>query len=58
MENKTLPVAEHNDVDLHDAREAPEFEPVNWVKDPALRKLYLLCAAGLLIGSATTGYDG
>jgi surface antigen len=38
--------------------EAPEFEKVNWTKDPSIRKLYINCALGLLIGSATTGYDG
>jgi hypothetical protein len=36
----------------------PEFEVVEWRKDPALRRLYILCAFGLLAGSATTGYDG
>lgn len=38
--------------------EAPEFERVNWTTDPALRKLYILSAFGLMIASATTGYDG
>ena len=38
--------------------EAPEFEKVSWSKDPALRKLYINCTFGLLVGSATTGYDG
>lgn len=36
----------------------PEFERVEWRKDPALRHLYLLCTFGLMIASATTGYDG
>ncbi|KAL2064513.1 hypothetical protein VTL71DRAFT_3650 [Oculimacula yallundae] len=36
----------------------PEFEHVEWAKDPALRKLYIYCCLGLLVGSATTGYDG
>jgi hypothetical protein len=38
--------------------EAPEFEPVQWTKDPALRKLYINCCFGLMVASATTGYDG
>lgn len=38
--------------------ETPEFEKVSWTKDPMIRKLYINCALGLLIGSATTGYDG
>ena len=38
--------------------EAPEFEKVSWTKDKSIRKLYINCALGLLIGSATTGYDG
>ncbi|KAJ5626338.1 hypothetical protein N7510_002647 [Penicillium lagena] len=36
----------------------PQFEHVEWTKDPALRKLYILCIFGLLVASATTGYDG
>ncbi|PMD41599.1 general substrate transporter [Hyaloscypha variabilis F] len=36
----------------------PEFEHVEWTKDPGLRKLYILSAFGLLVASATTGYDG
>jgi sugar porter (SP) family MFS transporter len=36
----------------------PEFEHVEWTKDPGLRKLYILCCLGLLVASATTGYDG
>ena len=39
-------------------QQAPEFEEVDWKTDPGLRRLYVLCALGLLIGSATTGYDG
>lgn len=40
------------------AREdAPEFEKVNWRKDPNLRKLYFW-ACILCVASATTGYDG
>ncbi|KIW24258.1 uncharacterized protein PV07_09986 [Cladophialophora immunda] len=38
--------------------EAPDFEKVSWTKDKSIRKLYIYCALGLLIGSATTGYDG
>lgn len=38
--------------------EAPEFAEVKWTTHPGLRKLYTNCALGLLIGSATTGYDG
>lgn len=45
-------------VDLHQLQEdAPQFERVNWKKDPGLRKLYLY-AFILCIASATTGYDG
>ena len=36
----------------------PEFEHVEWTKDPGLRKLYIYCCLGLLVASATTGYDG
>lgn len=36
----------------------PVFEPVEWTKDPGLRKLYIFSALGLLVASATTGYDG
>jgi hypothetical protein len=38
--------------------ETPDFERVSWTTDPSIRKLYINCALGLLIGSATTGYDG
>jgi hypothetical protein len=37
--------------------EAPDFERVQWTKDPGLRKLYFY-AFVLCIASATTGYDG
>lgn len=37
--------------------EAPEFERVEWTKDPGLRKLYFY-AFVLCVASATTGYDG
>ena len=40
------------------AQEAPEFEKVTWYKDPGLRKLYLVSSFGLMVASATTGYDG
>ena len=38
--------------------EAPEFQRVVWHKDPGLRKLYLVSVFGLMVASATTGYDG
>ena len=41
-----------------DLVEAPTFEKVSWTKDKNIRKLYINCGLGLLIGSATTGYDG
>lgn len=37
--------------------EAPQFERVDWRKEPGLRKLYWH-AFVLCIASATTGYDG
>lgn len=37
--------------------EAPQFEKVNWTKEPHLRKLYAF-AVVLMVASATTGYDG
>ncbi|KAK3383331.1 general substrate transporter [Lasiosphaeria ovina] len=37
--------------------EAPQFEHVEWRKDPGLRKLYFYCVI-LCVASATTGYDG
>lgn len=37
--------------------EAPRFEKVDWKREPHLRKLYLL-SLGLMVASATTGYDG
>ncbi len=37
--------------------EAPQFERVEWSKEPGLRKLYFY-AVVLCIASATTGYDG
>ena len=47
QENRQLAVAE-----------APDFEKVDWKKDKGLRKLYINCCFGLLVASATTGYDG
>lgn len=38
--------------------EAPDFEKVSWTQDKGLRKLYINCCFGLLVASATTGYDG
>lgn len=44
--------------ELDAAREqAPKFAKVTWYKEPHLRQLYFL-SIFLLIGSATTGYDG
>ncbi|KFY08085.1 hypothetical protein V492_06551 [Pseudogymnoascus sp. VKM F-4246] len=37
--------------------EAPDFEKVNWRREPHLRKLYA-CGVVLMVASATTGYDG
>lgn len=37
--------------------EAPEFEKVDWKREPHLRKLYAM-AVVLMVASATTGYDG
>ncbi|KAF2627759.1 hexose transporter-like protein [Macroventuria anomochaeta] len=37
--------------------EAPQFEKVNWRKEPNMRKLYFW-ACVLCVASATTGYDG
>jgi len=39
------------------AADAPQFEKVNWKKDPNLRKLFFW-ASILCVASATTGYDG
>ncbi|KAG9243134.1 general substrate transporter [Calycina marina] len=55
-------VTEHG-VKAHEAevvlaqQEAPEFEKVEWKKEPHLRKLYFYCGV-LMVASATTGYDG
>jgi len=35
----------------------PQFERVNWRKEPHLRKMYIMTVF-LLVASATTGYDG
>lgn len=37
--------------------EAPDFEKVNWRREPHLRKLYAMGVV-LMVASATTGYDG
>lgn len=37
--------------------DAPQFEKVNWKKEPNMRKLYFW-ACILCVASATTGYDG
>lgn len=41
----------------HAQEEAPQFERVDWTKEPGLRKLYFY-AFVLCVASATTGYDG
>ncbi|KAI6778541.1 Lactose permease-like protein [Emericellopsis cladophorae] len=41
----------------HAREQAPNFDKVTWYKEPHLRKLYFL-SIFLLVGSATTGYDG
>jgi sugar porter (SP) family MFS transporter len=46
------------EVSAQAANDAPEFEHVVWHKDPGLRKLYLFSCFGLMVASATTGYDG
>lgn len=51
---KKLPNAEAT---ANAQEEAPQFERVEWTKDPGLRKLYFY-AFVLCIASATTGYDG
>lgn len=43
-------------VDIAQA-ESPRFEKVTWYKEPHLRNLYFL-SIFLLVGSATTGFDG
>lgn len=45
------------DKTAHAQEEAPQFEKVDWKRDPGLRKLYFY-AAVLCVASATTGYDG
>jgi sugar porter (SP) family MFS transporter len=47
----------NHDAVVHAQEEAPQFERVEWRKDPGLRKLYFY-AAVLCVASATTGYDG
>ncbi|KAK5663310.1 hypothetical protein OQA88_3738 [Cercophora sp. LCS_1] len=47
----------NHDAVAHAQEEAPQFERVEWKKDPGLRKLYFY-AAILCVASATTGYDG
>jgi hypothetical protein len=42
---------------LHAQEETPQFERVEWTKEPGLRKLYFY-AIILCVASATTGYDG
>ncbi len=45
---------EANTIVLEDA---PQFQRVQWTKEPGLRKLYFY-AFILCVASATTGYDG
>lgn len=47
----------HADANANIVVEPPKFERVTWYREPHLRKLYLL-SFFLLIGSATTGFDG
>ncbi|RCI16980.1 hypothetical protein L249_3077 [Ophiocordyceps polyrhachis-furcata BCC 54312] len=49
----------HNDNEeqKESSTDAPRLEPVTWYREPHLRKLYFSCFF-LLIGSATTGFDG
>jgi hypothetical protein len=47
----------HTEEVRHAQEEAPQFERVDWTKDPGLRKLYFY-AFVLCVASATTGYDG
>lgn len=49
--------APKKDATVSAQEEAPQFERVNWRKEPGLRKLYWH-AFVLCIASATTGYDG
>lgn len=51
-------VQEQVSENIHAAQaDAPRFEKVTWYKEPHLRQLYFL-SIFLLVGSATTGYDG
>jgi len=47
----------NGDALAHAQEETPDFEKVDWKKDPGLRKLYFY-AFVLCVASATTGYDG
>jgi hypothetical protein len=55
---KTPPVYATNEELVQATNDTPEFEHVDWTKDPALRKLYIISCFGLMVASATTGYDG
>ena len=50
------PKSHKDDVAIAQA-EAPEFDKVQWTKEPHLRRLYAWGAI-LMVASATTGYDG
>lgn len=54
---KNLVQSEVSENVIHAQQDAPRFEKVTWYKEPHLRQLYFSCLF-LLIGSATTGYDG
>ncbi|KAH8201865.1 hypothetical protein TruAng_003952 [Truncatella angustata] len=47
----------HNEEQKQAQDDAPQFERVQWTKEPGLRKLYFYCII-LCVASATTGYDG
>ena len=49
--------AVHNEEVAIAQAETPKLEPVHWLADSGLRKLYFY-AAIICVASATTGYDG
>ncbi len=58
MVNLDLAPAKASEAEVEVAqREAPDFEKVDWLREPYLRKLYAYCVV-LMVASATTGYDG
>lgn len=52
-----VPAKGHEEEVMVAQRDAPEFDKVNWSREPHLRKLYAYVCV-LMIASATTGYDG